>query len=164
MPELWDAYDNHFNRINDITLVRGEPLPEGLYHLVSEIIVKHTDGTYLIMQRDFRKHYYGGKWELTAGGSVLKGENPLTGAIRELKEETGLIADDLKEIAKIAHDAHRTLYVEYLYITDCRKDSIVLQEGETVDYKWVDRNSLFEMNGDELASARAIKLIKELNI
>ena len=163
MTELWDAYDNHFNRINDITLVRGEPLPEGLYHLVSEIIVKHTDGTYLIMQRDFRKHY-GGKWELTAGGSVLKGENPLMGAIRELKEETGLIADDLKEIAKIAHDAHRSLYVEYLYITDCRKDSIVLQESETVDYKWVDRNSLFEMSDDELASARAIKLIKELNI
>lgn len=29
-------------------------------------------------------------WEVTAGGSALKGENPLMGAIRELKEETML--------------------------------------------------------------------------
>jgi len=38
--------------------------------------VKHIDGSYLIMQRDYGKHY-GGKWELTAGGSALKGEKPI---------------------------------------------------------------------------------------
>ena len=67
MSELWDAYDNNFNRINGITLVRGEALPDGIYHLVCEIIVKHIDGTYLLMQRDFRKQY-GGMWEVTAAG------------------------------------------------------------------------------------------------
>ena len=39
MTELWDAYDNKFNRIKDMTLVRGEPLPAGVYHLVCDIIV-----------------------------------------------------------------------------------------------------------------------------
>ena len=163
MSELWDAYDNNFNKLNGITLVRGESIPDGIYHLVCEIIVKHIDGTYLLMQRDHRKHL-GGMWEVTAGGSALKGENPLMGAIRELREETGLVANDLKEQKRIVHDGHHSLYVEYLCVTDCEKDSIILQEGETVDYKWIDRNTLLEMSENELASERAVKLIRELDI
>lgn len=163
MEELWDAYDNNFNIINDITLVRGKPLSDGIYHLVCEIIVKHIDGTFLLMQRDYQKNY-GGMWEVTAGGSALKGETPLLGAIRELKEETGLVAKDINEIKRIVHDAHHALYVVYLCVTDCEKDAITLQEGETVAYKWIGKNSLIEMSEDELASERAIKLIKELDI
>ncbi|RFT23130.1 NUDIX hydrolase, partial [Bifidobacteriaceae bacterium GH022] len=52
MAEIWDAYDKEFNKLKNITLVRGEPIPDGMYHLVGEVIVKHIDGTYLIMQRD----------------------------------------------------------------------------------------------------------------
>lgn len=163
MSELWDAYDNHFNKLNGITLVRGESIPDGIFHLVCEIIVRHIDGTYLLMQRDYRKHL-GGKWEVTAGGSALKGENPLMGAIRELREETGLMANDIKELKRIVHDGHHSLYVEYFCVTDCEKDLIILQEGETVDFKWIDRNDLLEMSENEIASERAIKLIRELDI
>lgn len=163
MAELWDAYDNKFNIINDITLVRGEPIPDGIYHLVCEIIVKHIDGTFLLMQRDYQKHH-GGMWEVTAGGSALKGETPLLSAIRELEEETGLVAKDIKEIKRIVHDVNHSLYVVYLCITDCEKDAIVLQEGETIAYKWIDRKSLMEMSEDEMASERTLKLIKELNL
>ena len=46
--ELWDAYDENENIVGE--LVRGEPIPTGLYHLVSEVLVKHTDGSYLLMQ------------------------------------------------------------------------------------------------------------------
>ncbi|MFR5487461.1 hypothetical protein [Eubacterium sp.] len=60
MAELWDAYNKNFNKIENKTLIRGESIPDGAYHLVSEIVVKHTDGSYLLMQRDFRKHH-GGK-------------------------------------------------------------------------------------------------------
>ena len=49
--ELWDAYDEDFNIIEDITLVRGEEekIPEGIFHLVVDILVKHKNGTYLLM-------------------------------------------------------------------------------------------------------------------
>ena len=163
MSELWDAYDNNFNKLNGITLVRGESIPDGIYHLVCEIIVKHIDGTYLLMQRDYRKHL-GGMREVTAGGSALKGENPLMGAIRELREETGLMANEIKELKRIVHDGHHSLYVEFLCVTDCEKDLIILQEGETVAFKWIDRNDLLEMSENEIASERAIKLIRELDI
>lgn len=163
MTELWDAYNNTFNRIKDMTLIRGESLPNGVYHLVCDIVVKHIDGSYLLMKRDFRKHY-GGTWELTAGGSALQGEEPLDCASRELKEETGLTATNLKEIGRVVHDIHHSIYVEYLCVTDCCKNSIVLQEGETIDYKWVDRNTLFKMDDNELAPNRIMRLIKELLI
>ena len=137
MNELWDAYDNAFNKISDVTLVRGEPLSEGMYHLVAEVIVRHIDGTYLLMQRDFAKTF-GGMWELSAGGSALQGESSLDCAIRELMEETGIIATEMKEIGRVVHDGYHTLFVEYLCITDCEKDSIKLQEGETVNFRWID--------------------------
>lgn len=163
MSELWDAYDNHFNKLNGITLVRGESIPDGIYHLVCEIIVRHIDGTYLLMQRDFRKPL-GGMWEVTAGGSALQEENPLMGAIRELREETGLVANNIKELKRIVHDVHHSLYVEYLCVTDCEKNLITLQEGETIAFQWIDKNALLEMSEDEIASKRAIALIRELDI
>lgn len=163
MVEIWDAYDRDFNRIENVRLVRGEIIPEGIYHLVCEIIVKHNDGTYLLMQRDHKKHL-GGMWELTAGGSALANETPIACAARELREETGIKSCNLQEIGRVIHDGHRSLYVEYLCITDWDKNAVILQEGETIDYKWVDKNALLEMGTDELASSRALKLVKELSI
>ena len=125
MIEKWDAYDKYFNKIADGSLIRGEVIPDGVYHLVGEIIVKHTDGTYLLMQRDYKKQF-GGKWEL-------------------------------KELKRVVHDGHHSLFVEYLCVTKCDKNSIVLQEGETVDYKWVNREDILKMGEDTLASSRALE-------
>lgn len=163
MAEIWDAYDRQFNRIENTKLIRGESIPDGIYHLVGEIIVRHKDGTFLLMQRDFNKHL-GGMWELTAGGSALEGETPLECAIRELKEETGIAAFDLKEIRRIVHEEHHSIYVEYLCLTDWNKEAIVLQPGETIAYKWVDRETLLNIETDQLASARAIAIVKDLFI
>ena len=163
MVEMWDAYDRLFNIIETATLVRGKTVPDGMYHLVCEIIVKHNDGTYLLMQRDFEKHL-GGMWELTAGGSALKDETPMECAVRELREETGIVSCNLQELKRIIHDGHHSLYVEYLCITDWDKDAVILQDGETVDYKWVDKTALLEMGTDALASSRALEIVKELNI
>ena len=162
MAELWDAYDKNFNKMENMTLIRCESIPNGVYHLVSEIIVKHTDGSYLLMQRDFGKHH-GGKWELTAGGSALKGENELEAAVRELKEETGL-RGEMKEIGRAVRHDHHSFYVVYLCEADFKKDSIVLQEGETIGYKWVDKETLFKLDGNELTSSRTSEIVKKLDL
>ena len=107
--ELWDAYDMNLNKIKDKTLIRGEAVPDGMYHLVCEVIVKHTDGTYLLMQRDKNKHY-GEYWEATAGGSALQGENPLECAIRELREETGINETNLVELGRVVQSTGRTMF------------------------------------------------------
>ena len=134
--ELWDAYTRDEVRIGK-TLVRDEPIPDRLYHLVSEILVQHTDGDYLLMQRDPAKKAYPGWWEATAGGSALVGEDALACAKRELSEETGIASGTFTEIAhEIAEPIH-TIYHTFLCVTDAPKDSVRLQEGETVAYRWL---------------------------
>lgn len=160
--EIWDAYDKGFRRISGISLIRGQPIPDGCFHLVSEIIVRHRDGSYLLMQRDPRKHL-GGMWEATAGGSALQGESPLACAIRELHEETGISSDDLEEIGRVVHYGHQTIYAEFLCHTDMDKTSIVLQDGETSAYKWICADELRKMSRDELATQRVQNFLEELS-
>ena len=157
--ELWDAYDENFNKIEGVILVRGEAVPKGLHHLVCDVIVKHADGTYLLMRRDPRKTY-GGMWEATAGGSALMGESPEECARRELFEETGIKADALLMVGKVV--SADTIYCEYFCETDCEKGSVVLQAGETDAFKWASREELLSMKREELVTERMQRFISEL--
>lgn len=157
--ERWDAYDRNFQKVEGVTLIRGEPIPEGLCHLVCDILVRHRDGTYLLMQRDRRKHY-GGMWEATAGGSALQNETPLECAVRELREETGISSRELTEVGRV--QSGNTIYVEFLCVTDCRKDSVRLQEGETIAYRWVSKEQLLTMKKEELVTERMQEYIEKL--
>ncbi len=115
-------------------LERENSIPTGLFHIVSEVLVKHADGTYSRTQCDRNKPNYPGLFEASAGGSGLKGENPYQGAVRELREETGIYPDDFTLIGAQSN-LKDTCYVGFLCITDCRKDSILLQENETISYR-----------------------------
>ena len=159
--ELWDAYDAEFHRVEGWTLVRGEPVPEGLFHLVCDVLVRHTDGTYLLMQRDLRKRG-GGLWEATAGGSALQGEDPLTCAARELREETGIVSEALTEVGRIVSRETHSLYVEFLCVTDWEKGGVTLQEGETINYRWVSREMLRSMRENELVTRRMQAFVTDL--
>lgn len=137
--EIWDGY-NADRTLAGVDIVRGGEFPKGLYHGVAEILVRHTDGTYLVTRRDFSKESYPGEWEIGAGGSILKGESFYDGAVRELFEETGIRAGRLEllyETSKVHDNGVGALYSCYLCVTDADKDSVVLQKGETIDYKWL---------------------------
>ncbi len=138
--ELWDAYDSQGALVEGATLVRGEPIPLEYRHLVVEVVVQHVDGSYLLMKRAYDKPNYPGFWQIGAGGSVLQGEQSVDGAIRELQEESGITPNTIMQVGR--HINHCTVYDIYLAVTDCDKDGIVLQEGETTDYKWVDKDEL----------------------
>lgn len=146
--EIWDAYYKDGTRAG-LDLIRDEAIPAELYHLVCEIIVKHIDGTYLLMQRDFQKKGWPGKFEASAGGSALKGETPIQGALRELREETGIVSTELKQIYQTVSEWQHSIYYGYLCLTDCKKDSIILQKGETISYKWVNAKELLEIIDSE---------------
>lgn len=157
--ELWDAYDKDFRRIEGRSLVRGEDIPEGIYHLVCDVLVRHVDGSYLLMRRDPRKHH-GGLWEATAGGSALQGEQPLDCARRELREETGIRAEELRELGRVR--SGNTHYMEFLCVTDGPKDGVTLQEGETVAYRWVSRTEFLSLRSGELVTKRMQGFLPEL--
>lgn len=152
--EIWDGYLMDGTLANR-DLVRGEAIPKGLYHLVCEILVRHTDGDYLLMRRDPRKPNYGGYYEATAGGSALKGEDKLSCAKRELLEETGIGSDDLQEIGR--YTSHDTIYYNYLCITNWDKSAITLQEGETTSYKWISENDFIDfVNSEQIIGSQRV--------
>ena len=159
--ELWDAYDKDFNKIDNVTLIRGEDIPKDVFHLVCDVIVRHADGSYLLMQRDKRKNF-GGMWEATAGGAALMGETPIECAKRELFEETGIDSENLTEVGRVVSDKYPCIFMEFLCITNCDKESIVLQEGETASYKWVSREELVDMKSDELLTEHMQKFVDGL--
>lgn len=86
--ELWDLYNEH-RELTGRDHIRGEEVPQGFYHLVVDIWIWNCKGEYLISQRSADRPAYPLMWECV-GGSVTKGEDSLTGALRETKEEVGL--------------------------------------------------------------------------
>lgn len=135
--ELWDAYDREGTPLG-FDLVRGEPMPENVYHLVADILPVAMDGRVLITKRHPDKPW-GGFWEYT-GGSVVKGETPLQGALRELREETGLIVPvrdmlPAHQDTRPGIDGLNTIYHSFVAFFDPAEQTIRLQEGETTDYQ-----------------------------
>ncbi len=132
--EIWDLYLEN-GEPTGRQINRNEQIPKGFYHLVSEILVRHTDGDHLLTQRDPQKKSYGGRFEASAGGSVQAGEDALAGAKRELLEETGIEATSWEHLD--VHRAGNEICHSFLCVTDCDKSSVRLQEGETVSYRWL---------------------------
>lgn len=85
--EKWDLYDANRTVIGEH--VRGEELPPDSYHLVVHVWIKNGKGQYLMSQRAKSRPTFPLMWECV-GGSVLKGESSLQGALRETQEEVGV--------------------------------------------------------------------------
>ncbi len=94
--ELWDVYEINRNKTNK-TMVRGEPFEKNNYHLVVHVCVFNSNGEMLIQQRQPFKKGWSNMWDITVGGSAIKGDTSQSAAERELYEEIGLTID-LKNI------------------------------------------------------------------
>lgn len=137
--EIWDAYDKDGNKLG-FDQFRDEPIPEGVYHIVVEIYTVTGNNEVLITQRHQNKAW-ALKWEVT-GGSILKGETPEQGAIRELKEETGIeVTDsDLNFVYSYIYKNVPSIYKCFVVFINKEETKIQLQKGETIDYRYLPYN------------------------
>lgn len=140
--EYWDLYDRQMNKLNE-TIRRGTPIPNGKYHLVCEIATIDSKGRILLTKRHPKKHYplY---WECS-GGSVVAGEIPIDGAVRELFEETGIKADKSELVDLGITYGNRAIYCNYLLRRDIDISSLVLQSEEVVDARLVAKDEFEQM-------------------
>lgn len=86
--EIWDLYSRE-RQLLGRDHIRGVELPQDAYHLAISVWICNKKGEYLISQRAASRQAAPLKWECT-GGAVIKGEDTLVGAIREVKEEVGV--------------------------------------------------------------------------
>ena len=134
-------------------------MPAGDYHLCVHVFVRRPSGEYLITQRAPTKGFPL-MWEIT-GGSAAAGEDSITAALREVKEETGLLA--LPAQAQIIHQETGDAYHldVYLLTLDFEPGDVTLQPGETVDKRLVTRGALLALaQSGELVSYRYLDTIK----
>lgn len=126
--ELWDVYDENRNLTGRLQR-RGDALEEGMYHLVVHVWTQNSRGEFLLTKRSPNKGFPN-MWEVT-GGSALAGDDSLTAAVREVKEETGVSLDPAQGKCVISYRRENCFCDVWLFRNDFDLDAVVLQEGET---------------------------------
>ena len=145
--ELWDIYDE--NRVlTGRKHRRGTYLAKGDYHLTVHVWMLNSEGKFLLTKRSPNKGFPN-MWECT-GGSALAGDDSLTAAVREVREETGLNLDP--ERGEVVLTKLGTDYIAdiWLFRQDFDLTDVVLLEGETCDAMYVSIDELLKLREDGL--------------
>ena len=141
--EEWDLFDEKRQSLNK-THNRQDKMIIGEYHIVVDIWTVNINNEILLTLRHPDKKDYPNLWENT-GGSALAGETSKVGAIRELYEETGIIANE-NELVFLGTKKQKTAFVDtYLVRKNYKISELTMQEGETVGAQWVTLDKLDEM-------------------
>jgi mutator protein MutT len=97
----------------------------------------------LLMTRRAPGKSFAGTWE-NSGGAAQAGETSLQAVVRELREETGIVAPaEAFEFLSTSRDAH-CFYDHYCLRAEVPLEQVILQPGETDDVRWV---SMTEVHG-----------------
>jgi len=89
-------------------------------------------------------------WDHSAAGHVDGGEDYLTAAERELKEELGVETDNLEKLGKYYSEDRRQdglvlKRFNVVYRTKCEDQDFTLQESEVSQVKWVSLDEVKKM-------------------
>lgn len=132
--ELVDIYNNKHEKLNYVK--DRKKLIDGEFRLSCFVWIINDNDELLIQQRLSTAKKCPNMWETTSGGAV-SGDNAVSGALRELKEELGIKAsrDDLKFIGSYARIND---YVEvFLLKSNIDISSLKLQKDEVQSAKWI---------------------------
>lgn len=146
--ELWDVVDEH-GRPKGYTHNRELPMREGDYHFSVTVWIVNERGEFLISRRAQGKRA-AGMWEPT-GGCTLAGEDQITAALREVKEELGLdLCRENGEAFKTYPCPHNdgkgmALITVWIFRQDFDISDVKLQPEETDAAMWVTADEIRSM-------------------
>lgn len=143
--ELWDVYDKDRNPTGRLHR-RGDYLAQGDYHLVVHIWMRNSCGQYLLTKRSPLKGFPN-MWE-TTGGSALAGDDSLTAAMREVREETGLELDPDRGERILTYRFDDHFDDIWLFRQDFSLADVKLLEGETCDAMYADSAQIRQLDKD----------------
>lgn len=142
--EYWDLYDKHFQKLVR-THLRGEKMSQGIYHLVVHVCIFNQKGEMLIQQRQAFKEGWPNLWDVTMGGSALKGETSQQAAMREVKEELGLDIDLTNCRPSLTNHFEQGFDDIYLINQEVDLSKLQLQYEEVQDVKWASQQEILEL-------------------
>ena len=146
--ELWDLYDGQGNRTPK-TMMRGEEVPAGYYHLAVHIWPINSRGEFLVQRRCANVQSKPNLWAVT-GGSAISGEDALSAAMRELKEEIGYAAlpEEMHQIACLKRT--NSFCCVFCIHTDWQVSQFSLQQEEVSAVAWCDKTRITRMLSDNI--------------
>jgi dATP pyrophosphohydrolase len=99
---------------------------------------KNNKGKYLIIRRS--RQYLKGNWQMVSG-KIEKGETAWQAALREIKEETGLIPDRLYSTNKVEcfYEVHQNcINIIPVFVAFVETEgNVKLSKDEHDEYKWI---------------------------
>lgn len=124
---------------------KGYQKREIVEHGGAVAIVALTDDNEVILIKQFRKAIEDIIWEIPAGKLEI-GENPKECAIRELKEETGYSAENIKLIHKFYSSPGFSNQKVYIYLaTGLVAGEAKLNDGENLECHKIHLNEVYKM-------------------
>lgn len=143
--ELWDVYDENRNLTGKLQR-RGDMPEDGAYHLVVHVWTRNSNGEFLLTKRSPNKGFPH-MWEAT-GGSALAGDDSLTAAVREVREETGIALDPAAGKRVITYRGENFFCDVWLFHHEFDLCKVELLEGETCDKMSADSEKIRSMYED----------------
>lgn len=123
-----------------------------IIHRIVAIIIYNLKDEILIQKRSLSKDILPGCWDLSAAGHLTYGEEYLTAAVHELREEIGIKTStkELIPLGKFLIRSHwETEFCQvYKYIYK-KSDHIYIGRDEVADAKFVSRNELTNLLADK---------------
>jgi Ser/Thr protein kinase RdoA (MazF antagonist)/8-oxo-dGTP pyrophosphatase MutT (NUDIX family) len=121
------------------------------------------DGEYLLIQTS-----YSGKYWTLAGGGVDRNETPEMAAIREVKEELGIVLTSAKQIGQYESALEYKRDTVHLFYSQVSSKDFNQNSGEVSDARWFSQSELPENRSRALKETLAIlyvmkNLLQEIN-
>jgi isopentenyl-diphosphate delta-isomerase type 1 len=108
--------------------IHGDP---SLIHRVIHVLVFNTKGHLLLQKRSMSKDVAPGRWDTSVGGHLNPGEDPVSAAKREMKEELGIFSHEPTFLYTYTHaNSYET---ELVYTYSCLYEGEINFNQEEID-------------------------------
>ncbi|MCL5410407.1 MAG: NUDIX domain-containing protein [Patescibacteria group bacterium] len=143
--EYFDVLDESGN-FTGKKATREEVHRKGLWHRVAHIWIVNSKGEVLIQKRASDKDSYPNMWAMSCEGHVSAGQEPMQGALRELKEELGIdlkldqieLSFTYKRSARYSRNFIGNHFIDvYVLRKDINTSKLVIQKEEISDIRWI---------------------------
>lgn len=172
MDEIIDVLDA-FGNLTNKTISKDKAHKNGTWHRSVHILIINNDKTKTIFQKRCpNKKLYPNTWDIAVGGHISTKEEPITAALREIKEELGLDykINDLKELEIVKEtlkydDIYSNEFIyTYLIYDDIDIKNIVLQKEEVSEVKWLTKEEMHNLIKKEkvIPHTRAYEILNDL--